>query len=73
MDTIRIGENIGEQLRQLRVERGITQRQLAAQTQLSQQAISSIEVGRMEPSLATLDTICRCLGVAIIINGGDSQ
>ena len=73
MDTIRIGENIGEQLRQLRVERGITQRQLAAQTRLSQQTISSIEVSRMEPSLATLDTICRCLGVTIIINGGDSQ
>ena len=72
METIRIGDNIGEQLRQLRVERGITQRQLAEQTQLSQQTISSIEVGRMEPSLATLDAICRCLGVTIMI-GGESQ
>ena len=56
-----------QQLRTLRTERSISQRELAEKAKVSQQAISLIESGKMDPSLKLLTTIAVVLGVVLLI------
>jgi len=46
--------NVGEVLKRLREEKGISLRQLAARSGLSPNALSTIERGRVSPSVSTL-------------------
>lgn len=46
----------------LRKQRGLTQRQLSARTGIQQSEISRIEVGRANPTAATLAALARALG-----------
>lgn len=61
-------EQLPAQLRQIRSSRNITQRQLAERARVSQQTISAIEQGKMEPSLRILRAIAVVLGVALLIS-----
>ncbi len=54
---------VGQTIKEKRVERGLSQKQLAQQTQLSQPAISQIEEGRKNITLFTLVRICKVLGI----------
>ena len=69
METITvIADKFASQLRQLRKEKDMTQKELAEKAQVTQQTISAIENGRLDPSLKLLITIAVALGVALLIN-----
>ena len=52
-------------IKELRLARGWTQRQLAEASDVSQSAISAIETNDENPSLTTLELIAKGLGVSI--------
>lgn len=54
--------NIGEKLKQLRIEKGLTQMDLASRCELSKGFISQVERDLTSPSIATLVDILECLG-----------
>jgi transcriptional regulator with XRE-family HTH domain len=58
----RTAENIGQRLRMLRLERGMTQTELAG-GRLSKEYVSQIERGAARPTVATLDWLARQLRV----------
>lgn len=57
--------SLGSRVRQLRVERGLQQRQLAEQAGLTPSLVSQLESGRLTPSLHTLGKIAAALNVRI--------
>lgn len=57
--------NVGERLRELRIERGMSMRALARLSGLSTNALSMIERSRTSPSVSTLYKIAAALGVPI--------
>ena len=54
--------SINHRLRQLRLERGMTQEQVAAKLGVTRQAISSYESGRTRPDIDTLVRLCDMYG-----------
>ena len=72
METIHVAEgseSLGAQLLKVRLLRGMTQRDLAAKLEITQQAVSAIEKDVMIPSVSTLLTFSNVLNVRIIIGG----
>jgi transcriptional regulator with XRE-family HTH domain len=57
--------NVGERLRELRLERGMSMRALGRLSGLSTNALSMIERSRTSPSVSTLYKIAEALGVPI--------
>jgi putative transcriptional regulator len=55
----------GNAVRDLRVDRGLSQAQLAAAMQVSRQTINSIEVGRYTPSLGLAIALARYFGTSV--------
>ena len=53
---------IGEVVRRLREEQGVSQTALALRAGTSQAAISDIERGRVSPTIDTADRLLLCLG-----------
>lgn len=53
---------IGNKIKQLRLQRGLTQEELAARTELSKGFISQLERDITSPSIATLMDILEALG-----------
>lgn len=53
----------GDLLRTLREERGLSQAQLALDSELDQTFVSLLEHGRRQPTLLTLFALCDALGV----------
>ena len=60
-------KRIGERIRQLRTERGISQVELAEKAGLSQPHIVRIEQGRYSVGLDTLQAIAKALGCTVDI------
>lgn len=56
---------IGEQIRRLRSDRGLSVRALAAQTGLSPSFISQLENGQVSPSLGSMQKLAETLGVTL--------
>ena len=56
---------IGKKLKQLRMEKGLTQEELAGRSELSKGFISQLERDLTSPSIATLMDILQCLGTTI--------
>jgi len=56
---------IGEKLRELRIQRGLTQEELANRCELSKGFISQVENELTSPSIATLTDLLECLGVSL--------
>ena len=56
---------IGERLRELRIQRGLTQEELADRCELSKGFISQVERDLTSPSIATLKDMLECLGVTL--------
>jgi transcriptional regulator with XRE-family HTH domain len=52
----------GELIRQTRLERGLSQRQLARRVGTHQSAISRLEADKNSPSVETLDLVLRAMG-----------
>jgi len=60
----------GALLRKLREERGLSQAQLALESELDQTFVSLLERGRRQPTLGTLFAICDALRVepAVVVS-----
>ena len=54
--------NIGNKIKELRIERNLTQEELANRAELSKGFISQLERNLTSPSIATLIDILQCLG-----------
>ena len=63
MDTIRFGKFI----REMRKEKGLTQKQLADKTGIAQSDISKLETGNANPSLKTLQRLASGMGMVLRI------
>jgi transcriptional regulator with XRE-family HTH domain len=57
--------NLGSRLKDERLKAGMTLRELARQAQVSPSFISQIENGKSQPSVATLYTFSRLLGISV--------
>lgn len=64
---------IGPIIERLRLEAGLTQRDLAGRVGTTQAAISKIETGRTVPGLELLDRIATALGRPITLTLGESS
>lgn len=53
------------QVRKLREERGLTQKQLGEQVHVSRQAINAVETGKFDPSLWLAYDIAQLFGMSI--------
>lgn len=58
---------LGEDLSLIRERRGLSIRDLAAESGVSREAISAIERGVRYPSLQTLEALARILNISVII------
>ena len=58
---------IGEEVRRLRTERGLSQQELAKRMGLSQSVVARLEAGGVEPRLSTLDRVASALDVELDI------
>jgi transcriptional regulator with XRE-family HTH domain len=57
-------KNLGARVREIRKERGMTQRVLAYRMNVPRTYISKVEMGRVVPTLVTLGRIAACLEVS---------
>lgn len=57
--------NIGRALKEIRKEKGLSQRQLSEGTGISQTAISQFESGKRDPHKTTVNTILTFLNVPV--------
>ncbi|MCQ2523265.1 MAG: helix-turn-helix domain-containing protein [Lachnospiraceae bacterium] len=67
---------IGQKLKDLRVQKGLTQEELADRTELSKGFISMVERDLTSPSISTLVDILQCLGTNLsdfFANSEDNQ
>jgi len=64
---------IGDKIKQLRLQRGLTQEELAARTELSKGFISQLERDITSPSIATLMDILEALGTDVSSFFNDAQ
>lgn len=56
--------NFNYNLRKIRIEQGLTQKDLAKMAGITQQMVSRYETGVVEPSLATLNKIKKALKIS---------
>ena len=64
---------IGQRLRELRVQRGISQRQLARQTGVANASISQIEAGKLNPTVSMLKKVLDGIPVSLSAFFGDES
>ena len=57
--------DIGEKLRLMRLQKGLTQEELADRCELSKGFISQVERNLASPSIATLTDMLECLGSSL--------
>jgi len=72
---IRHGQvEIGNFIRKIRLEKNLTQEELAERAELSGNYLHEIEVGKRNPSLKIINGIAQSLGVTIdlLVNGQDA-
>ena len=55
--------NIGQAIKKLRIERGMSQEQLADSIGMSVQSVSVWEIGKSIPPKATVDKLCEAFGI----------
>ncbi len=56
---------LGEEVRRLRMTRGLSQQELAERVGLRQSVVARLEAGGAEPRLSTLDRVAQALGVEL--------
>ena len=60
-------QTIGNQIRKLRIERQMTQVELAEKSKVNRNYIGLLERGKVNPTFLTLDSITQALGKSIKI------
>ena len=65
----------GQRLRETRIAKGMTVRDLAARSRVDDETIVALEEGRQEPPLATVRKLADALGVAVedLVMWGDEN
>lgn len=58
-------KKVGERIRSLRRQKGLTQEKLAEVTKIEARSIVDIEAGKRNPTLKTLTKIARALGIKV--------
>ena len=56
--------NIGEKIKSLRIEAGLSQKDLAKMLNIARETMTGYEVGRSEPDVQTIRKICVFLNVS---------
>ena len=64
--------NIGDRIKEQRLLKGLTQKQLAEKLNVKQTAVSYWESGKREPDLDTIKKICAVLGITYMVIIGDA-
>ena len=64
-----LAESVGAELARARREAGLTQIELAARSGVQQAAISRVERGVGNPTLALVEALASCLGVRLKVTG----
>jgi ribosome-binding protein aMBF1 (putative translation factor) len=59
---------LGEEVRRLRSERGLSQQELAERMGVTQSVVARLEAGGVEPRLRTLDRVARALDVELEVH-----
>ena len=62
---------VGQNLRHFREQRGMTQLELAMSAEVERTRVSKLELGRVNPSVLTLATICHVLNITLADLFGD--
>jgi transcriptional regulator with XRE-family HTH domain len=60
-----VQRRVGERVRELRADRGLTQLQLAERSGISRPSIANVEAGRQNVSLRQLCALATALGVEV--------
>ena len=60
-----MAETIGEQVRRLRKEKGLTQEELASRIGTRQPIVARLEAGAHVPTWRTLDRVAKALGARV--------
>ncbi len=60
-----ISKKLGENLKRIRVEKKITQAQLANALSVDKSFVSNIENGKTNPTLSTITNLAESLGVTV--------
>ena len=55
---------IGDKLKEARIKKGLTQKQVASEIQTTIQQISKYETGEQEPTASRLKELCKLYGVS---------
>lgn len=55
--------NIGQVIKELRKQKGLSQKEFADKVKLTQTSLSQIETGTTKPQKGTIDRICKALGI----------
>lgn len=56
---------IGKRIKELRVAKGISQQELAAEIEYEKSNMSRLESGRVNPKIATLYKVAKALGISV--------
>ncbi|HZU12191.1 MAG TPA: helix-turn-helix domain-containing protein [Chloroflexota bacterium] len=59
---------LGEEVRRLRTDRGVSQQELAERMGVAQSVVARLEAGGVEPRLSTLDRVAQALGVELTVH-----
>jgi transcriptional regulator with XRE-family HTH domain len=57
-------QKLGENLKRIRTEKGITQGDIARALEMDKSFVSNIENGKTNPTLATITKLAKALGVS---------
>lgn len=60
----RLKHAFGKVVRECRLEKGLTQEQLGFESGLTRNFVSLVELGQRSPTLDTVETVARALGVS---------
>ena len=63
-DSIQI--QVGKRIQKIRIEKNISQQDLAAKCNFEKSNMSRLEAGRANATLSTLETVSRALGIEIV-------
>ncbi len=56
---------IGKNIKKIRMQKGLSQQQLAQKSGISQSFLSALENGKKSPTVDSLNKICRSLGISL--------
>lgn len=56
---------IGKRIKELRIAKGISQQELAAEIEYEKSNMSRLESGRINPKIATLYKVAKALGISL--------